>query len=97
MEKQYLMLAIHRKVWRKLYFRILSHACILNWNCSDHFYVRLGGLIKEDFDASVATLQSIADSLEASMTQLRVRGTDKLTAQYLIRQRAPEQDFTEIR
>lgn len=57
----------------------------------------VGGLTKDDFDASVATLQSIADSLEASMIQLRVRGNDKLTAQYLIRKRAPEQDFTEIR
>ncbi|CAL8110227.1 unnamed protein product [Orchesella dallaii] len=56
-----------------------------------------GGLTKDDFDASVATLQSIADSLEASMMQLRVRGTEKQTAQYLIRLKAPEQDFTEIR
>ncbi|ODM93113.1 GTP-binding protein 1 [Orchesella cincta] len=56
-----------------------------------------GGLTKDDFDASVATLQSIADSLDASMMQLRVRGNEKQTAQYLIRLKAPEQDFTEIR
>jgi len=56
------------------------------------------GLSKEDFAASVATLKSIAESLDAACILLRERTTDALlTAQYLIRRRAPERDFTEIR
>lgn len=56
------------------------------------------GLSREDFEASVATLQSISSSLGASCTELREKEHDnKFSAQYLVRQIAPERDFTEIR
>ncbi|XP_021958396.1 GTP-binding protein 1 isoform X2 [Folsomia candida] len=56
------------------------------------------GLSKEDFDASVATLKSISETLDATCILLRERTVGTLfTAQYLIRRRAPEKDFTEIR
>lgn len=53
---------------------------------------------KEDYEAAVATLKSIAETLDATCTLLRERTVDNLlTAQYLVRHRAPERDFTEIR
>ncbi|CAG7730374.1 unnamed protein product [Allacma fusca] len=56
------------------------------------------GLTAEDFEASVATLKSIADTLDASCVKLRQRNVDNgITAQYLVRKQAPERDFTEIR
>merc|ERR1712004_797716 len=68
------------------------------------------GLNLDDFEASVATLQSIADSQEADCVLLRQRilsgggasGSEippeaRRTGQYLIRQRADSKDFTEIR
>lgn len=56
------------------------------------------GLSREDFDASVATLKSIAETLDATCILLRERVVDSLlTGQYLVRHRAPERDFTEIR
>ena len=59
------------------------------------------GLSKEDYEAAVATLKSISETLDASCVLLRERTTDTrsdlFTAQYLVRRRAPERDFTEIR
>jgi len=56
------------------------------------------GLPHEDFEASVATLQSIATSLGASCTQLRLKEVEHTySAQYLVREIAQEKDFTEIR
>jgi GTPase len=55
-------------------------------------------LSKDDFDASVATLRSIGETLDASCVQLRQREIEtRLTAQFLVRKRAAERDFTEIR
>ena len=56
------------------------------------------GLSEEDYKASTATLQSIAATLEADCVLLRERTTDcGLTGQYLIRHRAEQEDFVEIR
>ena len=56
------------------------------------------GLSPEDFEASVATLKSIADTIGASCVKLRERLINGgMTAQYLVRQQAEERDFTEIR
>lgn len=55
--------------------------------------------MKEDeYDASVATLQSLATTLEADCVLLRQRKVDLgLTGQYLVRKRLDQQDFLEIR
>ncbi|XP_012265723.2 GTP-binding protein 1 [Athalia rosae] len=56
------------------------------------------GLKEDEYDASVATLQSLAATLEADCVLLRQRKVDSgLTGQYLVRQRLDQQDFLEIR
>lgn len=56
------------------------------------------GLEPEEYDASLATLQSLAASLNADCVELRTRKGEKgMTGQYLVRQRLDEQDFMEIR
>ena len=56
------------------------------------------GLPEEDYRASVATLESIAAHLEADCVLLRERTTEcGMTGQYLIRHRADQEDFVEIR
>lgn len=56
------------------------------------------GLKQDEYDASVATLQSLASTLEADCVLLRQSKVDKgLTGQYLVRQRLDQQDFLEIR
>jgi len=56
------------------------------------------GLNEEDYKASVATLQSIAATLEADCVLLRERNTEcGIAGQYLIRIRADQEDFVEIR
>jgi len=57
------------------------------------------GLGNDDFMASVATLQSIAETLNADCVILREKLIDneRKAAQYLIRLRADEKDFMEIR
>ncbi|XP_046649779.1 GTP-binding protein 1-like isoform X2 [Daphnia pulicaria] len=56
------------------------------------------GLIEEDYKASVATLESIATTLEADCVVLRERTSEcGIVGQYLIRHRADQEDFVEIR
>jgi GTPase len=56
------------------------------------------GLNKEDLDASIATLESMARSLNAECMQLRQRiEEDGTVADFLIRVRADEKDFMEVR
>merc|ERR1712223_942692 len=57
------------------------------------------GLGNDDYMASVATLQSIAETLNADCVILREKIIDneRKAAQYLIRLRAGEKDFMEIR
>ena len=56
------------------------------------------GLTEEDYKASVATLDSIATTLEADCVMLRERTSEcGMVGQYLIRHRAEQEDFVEIR
>lgn len=56
------------------------------------------GLDEEEYAASVATLQSLATTIDADMVLLRQRKGEKgLTGQYLIRKRVDTSDFMEIR
>jgi len=57
------------------------------------------GLSSDELAASVATLQSICDMLEADCTQLRSKPCEsgRKSVQYLIRRRADTKDFMEIR
>lgn len=56
------------------------------------------GLEPEEYSASLATLQSLATTLNADCVELRQRKGEKgTTGQYLIRQRVDETDFMEIR
>lgn len=56
------------------------------------------GLAEDEFDASVATLKSLASTLDSDCKELRQRQLEKgLTGQFLVRKRLDEQDFLEIR
>lgn len=57
------------------------------------------GLDPEEYAASLATLQSLATTLNADCVELRQRRGDKgsTVGQYLIRQKLDETDFMEIR
>ncbi|PSN44488.1 GTP-binding protein 1 [Blattella germanica] len=56
------------------------------------------GLKQDEYDASVATLQSLAATLDADCVLLRQRNVDEgVTGQYLVRRRVDQQDFLEIR
>lgn len=56
------------------------------------------GLEHEEYAASLATLQSLATTLDADMVELRQRKAEKgLTGQYLVRKRVDQSDFMEIR
>ncbi|XP_015607433.1 GTP-binding protein 1 [Cephus cinctus] len=56
------------------------------------------GLKEDEYEASLATLQSLAATLEADCVLLRQSKVDKgLTGQYLVRKRLDQQDFLEIR
>lgn len=56
------------------------------------------GLKIDEYEASVATLQSLAATLEADCVLLRQSKVEQgLTGQYLVRQRLDQQDFLEIR
>ena len=56
------------------------------------------GLNSDDLDASVATLKSMSEQLDSECTLLRQR-TEKsgVVAEYLIRKRTGEADFSEVR
>lgn len=56
------------------------------------------GLKDDEYEASVATLQSLAATLEADCVLLRQTKVDQgLIGQYLVRRRLDIQDFLEIR
>lgn len=56
------------------------------------------GLTPEEYAAAVATLQSLATTLDADCVELRQRKAEKgQTAQFLIRRRVDSKDFMEIR
>ena len=56
------------------------------------------GLNEEDFQASSATLQSIAEQLNCKINMLREKLVDNLkTAEFLIRVNLIEEDFSEVR
>ncbi|XP_055704149.1 GTP-binding protein 1 [Phlebotomus papatasi] len=57
------------------------------------------GLDPDEFAASLATLQSLATTLDADCVELRQRKADKglTTGQYLVRKRVDTSDFMEIR
>lgn len=57
------------------------------------------GLDQEEYAASLATLQSLAATLNADCVELRLRRGERATTvgQYLIRQKVDETDFMEIR
>ncbi|XP_031634585.1 GTP-binding protein 1 [Contarinia nasturtii] len=56
------------------------------------------GLQSDEYAASVATLQSLAATLNADCVELRQRPSDKgMTGQFLIRRRVDQDDFMEIR
>ncbi|XP_022089403.1 GTP-binding protein 1-like [Acanthaster planci] len=57
-----------------------------------------GGLSREDLDASIATLDCLARSLEADTVLLRERQVETgLLADFLVRKMADERDFVEVR
>lgn len=56
------------------------------------------GLETDEYAASLATLQSLATTLNADCVELRQRKAEKgMTGQYLIRTRVEESDFMEVR
>lgn len=56
------------------------------------------GLAVDEYAASLATLQSLAATLDAECVELRTRPAGKgMTGQYLVRRRVIESDFMEIR
>ena len=56
------------------------------------------GLQPEDLEASIATLQSLAETIDAECVELRRRTEqDGVVVEYLIRQRTDERDFMEVR
>lgn len=56
------------------------------------------GLDEEDLEASIATVRSLCDQIEADLIWLRERtDTGGKIQDYLIRQRVGEQDFLEVR
>ncbi|ALC40574.1 Dgp-1 [Drosophila busckii] len=82
--------------------RLLDRIAI---NCGEAIYeIGVGqdgsdsGLNAEQFEASIATLQKLASSIEADMVKLRERRAEKgTTAQFLIRKHIDTTDFMEIR
>jgi len=56
------------------------------------------GLNEVDLAASIATLQSMCESLDAECIELRRRPEEAgVVAEFLIRVRADEKDFMEVR
>ena len=56
------------------------------------------GLDDGEYQASVATLQSLISTIDADMTLLRQRKVEKgITGQFLIRKHVDTTDFMEIR
>ena len=60
--------------------------------------VEWSGLNDEDFKASIATLQSIAEQLNCQINMLREKEIEtRKTAEFLIRGNLVEEDFSEVR
>lgn len=55
------------------------------------------GLTNDEFEASMATLHSLAATQDADCVLLREKTGVTCTAQYLVRKRLESQDFLEIR
>lgn len=56
------------------------------------------GLAVDEYAASLATLQSLATTLDADCVELRQRKSERgMTGQYLVRRRVDRADFMEIR
>lgn len=56
------------------------------------------GIDPDEYAASLATLQSLAATLDAECVELRIRPSGKgMTGQYLVRKRVIQSDFMEIR
>ena len=56
------------------------------------------GLNTEDLEASIATLKSMAEPLGAECTEIRRRQEKAgAVAEFLVRKRADEKDFSEVR
>lgn len=56
------------------------------------------GLQPEEYCASLATLQSLSETIDADCVELRQRKAESgTTGQYLIRKRLDQSDFMEIR
>lgn len=56
------------------------------------------GLDPEEYAASLATLQSLATTVDADCVELRQRKSEQgMTGQYLVRRRVDQTDFMEIR
>lgn len=56
------------------------------------------GLSEEEMDASVATLESMASTLEADCVLLRKHKVEQGdVSEYLVRKRAKDNDFVEVR
>ncbi len=56
------------------------------------------GLKEDDMQASVATLQSMAETLDAECVLLREKMvSDGSVQEFLVRKRADEKDFMEVR
>lgn len=58
----------------------------------------VSGLAEEEYEASVATLKSLADTLDADCVLLREKKNKTGTqGQYLVRKKADAEDFMEVR
>ena len=56
------------------------------------------GLQAADLEASIATLQSLAETIDAECVELRRRNEEEgQVVEYLIRKRTDERDFMEVR
>ena len=73
--------------------------CVLIWH--DLLFPADGsnsGLSSDDLAASVATLRTLGDTCNADVQLLREKpGENGMVAEYLVRNRAEENDFMEIR
>lgn len=82
---------------------ILTPHSIAVDGCDDFFRFHLtdvgdSGLGEEEMAASLATLQSIAETICADCIFLRQKKFDKkCVKEYLVRKQADEQDFMEVR
>ena len=86
-----------RFLCQKYYLKLLNTK-ELNFG---HFFFLEGdapGLQAADLEASIATLQSLAETIDAECVELRRRNEQEgQVVEYLIRKRTDERDFMEVR